>query len=87
MKYGLLRSMIPQRDRLSVCLSVTWATVLTHSPDVATSMRPLLHYCSHLSVHIYYVITMQVTVYWYRFGFVLEFFGYLEYCDDSCRKL
>jgi len=47
MRCGLLRSMIPRRE----CLSVTWATVLTHSPNgdshsdaavnitVATSLR------------------------------------------------
>jgi len=28
----------------SVSLSVTLATVLTHSPETATSMQPLLHY-------------------------------------------
>jgi len=33
----------------SVCLSVTLATLLTHSPDGATSMQPLLHYCNAMS--------------------------------------
>jgi len=32
----------------SVCLSVTRVTVLTHSPDGATSMQPSLRYCSYL---------------------------------------
>jgi len=32
----------------AVSLSVTLATLLTHSPDGATSMQPLLHYCSLL---------------------------------------
>jgi len=32
----------------SVSGFVTRATVLIHSPDGATSMRPLLNYCDHL---------------------------------------
>jgi len=35
-----------------VGLPVMRVTVLTHSPDVATSMRPLEHYCNRLSVVI-----------------------------------
>jgi len=33
---------------LSASLSVTRATVLFHSPDDATLIWPLLHYCRHL---------------------------------------
>jgi len=32
---------------LLVFQTVMRATVLTHSPDGATSMQPLIHYCSH----------------------------------------
>jgi len=33
---------------VSINLNVSRATFLSHSLDGATSMRPLLHYCSHL---------------------------------------
>jgi len=32
---------------VSVCMSDTRSAVITHYTHVATSMQPLLHYCSH----------------------------------------
>jgi len=40
---------------VSVGQSVTRTTVLTHSPDGATSMRPLLHYCSQMFFALFIV--------------------------------
>jgi len=50
MRRGILRSMI---RIMGVCLSVTWAAVLTYSPGGATLVQPLLpvHYSSNYSFY------------------------------------